>query len=108
MNCVGIGSRQHDLHGEERTMDFTSLGVNCRNSDMTLSHTAVSLEARLLLASRSDRNFEILEMKKVLKSFGNSDDGTLFGKIHCLPLPYISETKLNRHFDVDAAIILDS
>ena len=95
-NCVGKGSRQQDLHGDDNMIALTSCEDSLIKDDIDSYVLIVSsndeLITRTLLASRSERILEILEMKKLLNNSGIFEIETLFGNMHCFPLPYILET----------------
>ena len=85
----GKGSRQQDLHGEEMTMRFTcsrdSKLKDCSFSPVKIKAFVTGLHMRV---SKTDRIWEILEIKISLNISGILSKGTLFGRIHFLPYPY--------------------
>ena len=105
----GSGSRQQDLHGEDKIIRLTwsheSKLKECNLSPVNEGALGVKSHLR---ESKRDRILEILEIKNSLKISGILSKGILVGKTHFLPFPYISETNWKRLLDEDDAAIFDS
>ena len=81
-SSVGIGSREHDLIGEDKIKFLTSSFDSVLNTERAFPLKGVSQkDCNELLAVKLDLILEIFEEKKSLKMFGNESKGILLGKI---------------------------